>query len=265
MEKNILMAGSGGVTPGLYFFGVTQGESVLLALPTGVTVLTDAGSDAGIVDDLQKVLPPSAPSYIDLAIISSPEAGNYEGYQYLLQHFQIGAFIDNGRTDTAKSTEWQELMGEIAANTFHLSRSMQGIASVMVPRQRYDILSPDATFAHSPDPSDTGLVEQIITPTFTALLAADIGTNVENALLAAKNNGLPINFATKVLKAPFPGLGTAAGDAFLNAVAPHAIVIKPGAKSTASAPTKAMLAHLASSSNAVISSPKPSSFLLYNK
>ena len=53
-----------------------------------------------------------------------------------------------------------------------------------VAAREIDILSPDAAFARSPDPADTGIVERVITPKFTALLAADIGMNVEDALLA---------------------------------------------------------------------------------
>ena len=120
--KNILTdratPGSDVSTARIYFLPVTQGESSLLVLPNGVTVLTDAGADAGIVDDLQKALPSGNASYIDLAIISYPQAANYEGYQYLLQHDRIGAFLYNGRSDTAHKSEWQQLMATIAAKTY---------------------------------------------------------------------------------------------------------------------------------------------------
>ncbi len=104
-------------------------------------------------------------------------------------------------------------------------------------------------------------MERVITPKFTALLAADIGVNVEGTLLARSNTDLRAN----ILKAPFPGLGTAAGDAFIRAVSPRTIVVMPGIKNTPSAPTKAMLAHLASSTTATIGAPGHGAFLLYNK
>ena len=255
---------SAAATPRIYFLPVTQGESALLVLPGGVTVLTDAGSDGNIVDDLQKALPPGAPPYIDLAIISYPQAADYDGYEYVLQHYQVGAFIYNGRADVAHRTEWDQLTSVIAAKHIPLitigARDRIRFGDIAL----IDILSPIAAFARSPEPSDTGIVQRVITQKFTALLAVDIGVNGEDALLAQK-----IDLHANILKAPFPGLGTAAGDVFLRAVAPHTIVIAPGVKNTASAPTKAMLAYLASSTalstKATIVSSKPGVFLLYNK
>jgi competence protein ComEC len=258
--KNIVADNAARVSDArIYFLPVTQGESALLVLPGGVTVLTDAGSDAGIVDDLPKVLPAGDASYIDLAIISYPQAADYEGYQYLLQHDRIGALLYNGRSDDAHSAEWQQLMATIGQEHIPLVTVGAG-DTIHFDGAEIDILSPDATFASSPEPSDTGIVQRVITPNFTALLAADIGTNVENALLA-HNDVL----SADILKAPFPGLGTIAGDAFLSAVQPQTIVIAPGVRNTASAPTKAMLAHLASSTRAKLVMPGQGRFLLYNK
>jgi competence protein ComEC len=269
--RNIFAARSDAVAdPYLYFLPVSQGESALLVLPGGITVLTDAGPDDSIVDDLQKILSPGAASYIDLAIISYPQAADYGGYQYLLQHYQVGAFVYNGRADVAHRTEWNQLMAAIAAKHIPLitvgagNRIRFGNASNNDTLADIDVLSPSIAFARSPEPSDTGIVERLVTKRFTALLAADIGVNVENALLAQK-----ISLRANILKAPFPGLGTAAGDAFLHAVSPQTIVIVPGLKNTASAPTKAMLTYMASSTalstKAAIRFSKPDIFLLYNK
>ncbi len=275
-------ANAGASSARIYFLPVTQGESALLILPNSVTVLTDAGPDAGIVEDLEKVLPSGAAPYIDLTIISYPQAADYEGYEYVLQHYQVGAFLYNGRADAAYSSEWKQLMSVIAAKHIPLITVGAGDSihygsggSVRSAGEaEIDILSPDAAFARSVDPTDTGIVQRIITPQFTALLAADIGTNVEGALLArtadtsgaaGAASGIGAALRADILKAPFPGLGTAAGDAFLRAVAPRVIVVEPGVKNTASVPTKAMLAHLASSTSAAIASPKAGQFLLYNK
>lgn len=262
MAKNVFvsMTSDRTVAPHLYFLPVTQGESALLVLPGGITVLADAGSDAGIVDDLQKALPPGAPQYIDLAIISYPQAADCEGYQYILQHYQIGAFLYNGRSDDAHSAEWKQLTDAIAAKHVPLITLGAGDRIRYSNSAEIDILSPDAAFARSPDPADTAIVERVITPHFTALLAADIDVNVEDSLLASS-----VDLRANILKAPFPGVATASGDAFLRAVAPQTIVITPGVKGSASAPTKAMLARLASFTNAVIAQPKAGSFLLYNK
>lgn len=254
-----IFAARNAVTASIDFLPVTQGESALLVVPGNVTVLTDAGADNGIVTDLQKAMPPGSAAYIDLAIISYPQTADYDGYNYVLQHYGVGAFLYNGRADAAHAAEWNQLTAAIAAKHIPLITIGAG-DRIRIGNVQVDILSPDAVFATSPTPADTGIVQRIITPTFSVLLAADIGTNVEDALLAQH-----ADMRADILKAPFPGLGAATGDAFLRAIAPRTIVIAPGAKNTASAPTKAMLAHLASGTAAAIVTSKPGIFLLYNK
>ena len=265
--KNILTAGTKNDTARVYFLPVTQGESALLVLQNKISMLTDAGSDAAATDGLQKIALPEGQTYIDVAIISYPQAADYEGYQYLLQHYRIGAFIYNGRNDTAHNAVWQQLVSAIGAKGIPLITVGAG------DRLRYgddeiDILSPDATFVHSPEPSDTGIVQRVITPDVKMLFAADVGSNVEEVLLA-RNSGARgdprAGLSADILKAPFPGIGTTAGDVFLRAVAPHTIVIAPGVKGTASAPTKATLSRLATSSGAAIVTTGHDTLLLYNE
>ncbi|HUC01722.1 MAG TPA: hypothetical protein VMA75_02355 [Candidatus Paceibacterota bacterium] len=270
LYKNIAAdRASAGSPARLYFLPVAQGESALLVLPGGATVMTDAGSDATIVDDLANALPSGAPPYIDLAVISYPQAADYGGFQYLLEHYQVGAFLYDGRADAVHGTEWKQLVTAIAAKKIPLitigagdSIRYGGAVKSGAAADEIDIISPDATFARSAEPADTGIVERAVTRTFTALLATDIGTNVESALLARGPAAALLR--ADILKAPFPGVGNAAGDAFLRAVAARIIVITPGVKGAPSAPTKAMLAHLASSTAAVVASTSDGRFLLYN-
>jgi len=138
----------------------------LLMLLNGVAVLTDAGSDAAIVDDLQKALPSGAPAYIDLAIISAPQAADYEGYQYLLAHYGVGAFLYNGRADDAHSAEWTELTGTIAEKHIPLITVGAGdsihYGEIGGAGVEIDILAPDTAFAHSPNASDTAVTQRVI-------------------------------------------------------------------------------------------------------
>jgi beta-lactamase superfamily II metal-dependent hydrolase len=249
---------------GIYFLPVTEGESSLLVAPGGMTVLTDAGSDGAIVDTLQKIMPPDAGSYIDLAVISYPESADYGGYEYLLEHYKVGAFLYNGRDDIAHSTEWQKLAGMITSRHIPLITLDAGDRIVYGKDAEIDILSPDDAFVRSPAPEETGIVQRVITPKFTALLAADIDANVVSALLAAGRHP-HTNLRASILKAPFPGLGSADGDAFLDAIQPRTIVILPGVKGSPNQPTKAMLAHLASSTKAAVVPVGHATFLLYNK
>jgi beta-lactamase superfamily II metal-dependent hydrolase len=153
--------------PRVYPLSVPHGTSTLMIFPNNVTVLTDAGPDATIVDKLQKALPSGAPAYIDLAIISIPQNNNYTGYEYLLQHYGIGAFLYNGRADTAHKTEWTQLMSAIAAKHIPLITigagdrvRVDGIKSFA--GSEIDILAPDAAHAHSPNASDTVILQRVV-------------------------------------------------------------------------------------------------------
>ncbi len=143
------------VAPHVYSLPLTHATSTLLVLPGGATVLTDAGSDATIVDDLQKTLPSGAATYIDLAIIPAPEVSDYEGYQYVLQHYSVGAFLYNGRSDDSHSAEWTQFANMIEAKHIPLITVGAGDRIRFGSGGEIDITAPDEAHAHSPDASDT--------------------------------------------------------------------------------------------------------------
>jgi beta-lactamase superfamily II metal-dependent hydrolase len=245
-------------SPGLYFLNVTQGGSSLLVLPGGVTIMTDAGSDDKAATDLS-ALEKNIGQYIDLAIISYQQPGNYKGYDYILDHYLVGAFAYNGRADNVNKNDWKALMDKISARHIPLITLGAGDRIHFGTASEIDILSPDKDFSHSVDPSDTALVQLIRTSRFRALLASDIGINVEDEILSHH-----LNVHADILKAPFPGLNMPAGEQFLHAVAPSTVMIAPGVKNTASQPSHAMLLSLTSSTKAQLLHVS-GAFLLYNK
>ncbi len=260
----------GPAAPGIYFLAVSQGESVLTILPDGVTIMTDAGSDGTAAEAVQKIFSSrDMPSYIDLAVISYPQSGDYNGYTSLLDHDAVGAFLYDGRNDSNDTRDWQALVLQINAKHIPLITIGAG-DSIHYGRDEIDIISPNKYFVGSAEPSDAAIVQYVITQEFRALLASDVGTNVENILLS--------NHATlraAILKAPLSGLNTVAGGDFLKTVDPNIMVIAPGIKNTPSAPSKAMIQNLASSTKVTILGtaqsgtigifPDHGHFLLYNK
>jgi beta-lactamase superfamily II metal-dependent hydrolase len=165
----------------IYFLPMTQGESALLVAPGAVTMMTDAGSDETIVDDLQKIMPSGAPAYIDLAIISSPQSADYEGYQYLLAHYQFGAFIYNGRSDTSKSAEWQILVNTIIAKHIPLITVGAGDRIRYESRSEIDILSPSASFVQSPNSNDTRIIQHVLMPLTIVVASGTHSTTVASS------------------------------------------------------------------------------------
>ena len=154
------------------FLDVGQGDASLLILPGGAKILTDAGPDAAVVAALEVALPSGA-RYIDLAVVTHPELDHFNGFNHILEKYEIGAFIVNGR-DHPGSRQWAELVAKIEARRAPLITLGAG-DGVRHGANRIDILSPGPQFVGSSELNDTGLVELIESRGLKALFTADIG------------------------------------------------------------------------------------------
>lgn len=226
-----------------YFLDVGQGDSELMVFPDGMTMMTDAGPTDAVIQSLGKALPGA--KYIDLALITHPQLDHFNGYNFILDHYGIGAFLYNGRDDPGVA-EWGALKQKIAEKHIPLITLAAG-DRVRYGAAEVDILSPDAEFAQSAELNDTGLVERVRTPDLRALFTADIGFNIEEWLIAHVED-----LRADILKVPHHGSKYASGESFLRAVDPEIAVIEVGAKNTYGQPGAATLARLASSTRAAV-------------
>lgn len=237
-----------------YFLDVGQGDSELVVFPGNIKVLTDAGPTDAVVGNLQNALP-SGDSYIDLAIISQPSLADFNGFNFILDHYRIGAFAYNGRDADADWSAWNELKTKIKAKgipfiTLGRGDKIEIGAARDGAHSELDVLSPNPAFAQSADLADTGLVELLKTPGFRTLLAANIGFNVEDWLMA--NDTIGAGLHADILKVSDHGSTHASGDEFLSAIDPKVAVIETGGKGAAGIPASSTLARLASSTNALV-------------
>jgi competence protein ComEC len=228
----------------VYFLDVGQGDSELMVFPNGITMMTDAGPTDAVLGSLGKALP--GKQYIDLALITHPQADHFNGYNFVLDHYGVGAFLYNGRDDDPGVAAWTDLKNKIAAKHIPLITLAAG-DSIHCGNDEVDILSPDAEFADSAELNDTGLVEMIKTENFRALFTADIGFNVEDWLVMSAKD-----IRADILKVPHHGSKYSSGDAFLRAVDPSVAVIEVGTKNVYGQPGAATLARLASSTRAEV-------------
>lgn len=224
----------------IYFLDVGQGDAELVVLPGHIKILTDAGPDQKILRSLAKVLS-AGDNYIDLGIISHPQLDHFNGYNFILDHYRVGAFIFNGRDDTKTVHEWPALLGKIKAQNIPLITLAAG-DRVRLSDNQIDFLSPGPEFIQSAELNDTGFVELVKTGSWRALLTADVGFNIEDYLV---KNGADIR--ADILKVPHHGSKYSSGDAFLHAVGAKAAVIEVGEYNKYGHPTKEALGRLASS------------------
>lgn len=229
-----------------YFLDVGQGDSELVIFDGNIKVMTDAGPDNKVLESLGKVLPQDD-RYIDLAIITHPQADHFNGYNFMLDNgYRFGAFIYNGRDDDPPATAWIGLLQKIKAGNIPLITLGAG-DNIRSGKNGIALLSPNAEFARSAELNDTGLVELITIPGLRTLLTADTGFAMQDFLVAQGTN-----IHADILKIAHHGSKYSSDEAFLRAVNPRAVVIEVGAKNTYGHPSKEVLARIASSTHAAI-------------
>jgi competence protein ComEC len=139
---------------------------------------------------------------------------------------------------------WPALVEKIQANRIAMLTLARGdrIAS---GSSSIKILSPDRSLAESAELNDTGIVALTFTPELRTLFTADIGSNIEQYLLAQGDD-----LRADVLKIPHHGSKYSSSAEFLRAVNPRVAVIEVGTQNTYGHPAPQTLARLASSTRA---------------
>lgn len=216
---------AGEVRTGFYALDVGQGDATLVVLRSGAKVLTDAGPPSGHVTRALETILPAGDRYIDLAIVTHPQLDHFGGFRELLQHFEIGAFIMNGRTvdQGGAKGEWDALVRDIASESIPVI-VLGARDRIRIGAENIDVVSPDADFVQSGELNDTGLVALVRGNGWRTLLTADIGENVERHLVLQG-----IDIRADILKVGHHGSKFSSSEPFLRAVSPKAAVIEVGA------------------------------------
>jgi len=204
----------------IYFFDTGKGDSELIIFPGNIKLMIDAGPSDAVLAGLARAMP-FGDTYIDLAIVSDPESDRFGGYDSVLDHYQIGAFLYNGRDGGPGTAGWEDLAHTITGKHIPLL-TLGGGDTITFAENEIDFLSPDEDFAKSAAVSDTALVELVKTPALHALLMGTAAANSENYLLGTK-----YDLSANILKVGHATAGNALRAAFLKAVNPKMTVTEP--------------------------------------
>jgi competence protein ComEC len=215
---------------------VGQGDAEVIELPGGALIMTDAGPDSSVLNSFERALPGA--KHIDLAIVSHPQLDHFNGYNFLIDHYRIGAFVINGRDDGPNVREWPELLAKIHTKKIPLLTLKAG-DRITYGKNSVAMLSPDSQFIQSGELNDTGFVEYVSTTEWTALLTADTGTNIEDVVFATSAPAIDI------LKVGHHGSKYSTGNHFLAAIHPRVAVVSSGLKNRYGHPAPSTIARLA--------------------
>ncbi len=233
----------------VYALDVGQGDSMLLRLPHGGTVLIDAGPGSNVVEPLRRAIGWMARD-IDLVVVTHFDRDHCEGLLSVLEDYHVGRIMITG----------VEQRTELQARLFALIRE-KGIPVwiadansdvVLDSNVIMDVLSPFTTLAgtYFKNANETSIVTRILVgsaraaivePYSSAILTTgDIGLETEKKLVARYGDILHAS----ILKVAHHGSRYSSGEDFLSRVYATWAVISVGAKNTYHHPHPDALARL---------------------
>ncbi|MEK7612381.1 MAG: MBL fold metallo-hydrolase [Patescibacteria group bacterium] len=219
-------------TSSLFFLDVGQGDASLLTLPGNVQILIDGGPRNGLaLRRIQEILP-QGDRYIDMVMMSHPQADHFGGFLDVVSEYDVGAFVGNGIP--GESNIYHELVSALHDKKIPYIQINTGDA---IRYKNYDfaILNPVQGFFPK-DPNDASVVTRFSDGNgLGVLFTGDISIAMEQKLIA-RGTGL----VSDILKVPHHGSKFSSGNAFLKAVSPRLAVVSVG-KNNYGHPTKEAL------------------------
>jgi competence protein ComEC len=217
----------------IYFLNVGQGDSELVFLPGGATVLIDGGPDKEILFELSRVLDRTN-RYIDLVIVTHPEEDHFAGLYDVIERYKIGSVIMSGRE---KSNEaWDQFVSLLETKNVPIVFVEEGDL-INYKDSSFSIISPSNEFLYDGEINDSSIVLVLNSEGVKTFFSGDIGFDVESVLV----DKYDIN--SDILKVSHHGSKYATSQKFLDEVTPKISVIEVG-KNSFGHPTQATLNRL---------------------
>ena len=217
------------------FLDVGQGDSCLISLPNGETMLIDTGTKQAS-EAVTEALEGIGVERIDYFILTHPHEDHIGGAAGIIEAFEIGELFMPRTSHT--TITYEKLLYAIEDKGLFIieakegetvigSKNMDLRASFLGPTKHYD------------DLNDMSAVLVLEYGSTAFLFTGDIGVTAEKDML-----GAGLLSKVDVLKVAHHGSGTSTGAAFLEATAPTVAVISVGEGNSYGHPSKAALDRL---------------------
>lgn len=204
------------------FISIGEGDSALVELPGGHTMLIDGGGFFNAdFDTGERIVAPLLLSKkiktIDYMVLSHPQRDHMAGLKYIAQNFNVGEFWWSGKG--VMPNELNGLLERLALSGTVIKILDSSSPAFAISGVTIEALGPgpDAVL----DVNNSSLVLRLSYGKTAFLFTGDIGKDGEDALLKK-------DIRTTVLKSPHHGSRTSSGMEFLKKAGPEAVVISAG-------------------------------------
>jgi competence protein ComEC len=223
----------------VYFFDVSQGDSILIVTPKGRQVLVDGGPEA---ESATRALAGQLPLWdrsLELVVLTHLDADHARGLLEVLEHYRVSAVLV-GEEDRESSlyAQWRATLGRRKHQVIPVSEGYQVRLEEGVI---FEVLNPPPRpfRGSSADRNNNGVVLRLVHGEVSFLLAADIHAQAENYLV-----GNAATLDSTVLKVPHHGSKTSTTPEFLRQVNPSKAVVSAGVENQFGHPSPEVIARL---------------------
>lgn len=211
----------------MMFLSVGQGDALLVSLPDGRTMLVDGGGylRESSNDFGDRYLVPTLHNLnvkrIDIMVLTHSHPDHLGGLPAVAEKFPVGEFWHTA--DKGSGTDYQRLVWSLNRQKTLFRVLKQGDRPLLAGDIEFTVVSPLEHKQGTSAENDESLVIRLKRGSFSALLMADAGFEVENELI---RQGMgPIT----LLKVGHHGSKTASSKVFLDRINPELAVISVGA------------------------------------
>jgi len=206
------------------FLDVGQGDSIFIEAPNGNQVLIDAGPNAGVIQELSKVIP-FWDRTIDMIIPTHADKDHIAGFPEVLKRYKVQSIYDtSNQATTAIYGEYTARRDE-EKSPIRIASSLDTIVLDSKEHVYLRVLYPDPGMEEQNlERNDNSTIIQLVYGDIQVMLTGDVGVMVENYLVYKYGGFLE----SEILKAGHHGSKTSSSPLFLQTVNPSYVVVSAG-------------------------------------
>lgn len=202
------------------FMNVGQGDAIFIESPTKNRMIIDGGPNAAIIGEVGNLVPWYS-RWIDVLLVTHPDADHFAGFIDLLKRYKTGAVIESAvESDSKVYKQFNTITDESGATrTF----AMKGMIIDIGGGAHLDILFPDRDVSKM-DTNDASIVTKLVYGSTTVMLTGDSPSKIEKQLIVSDGK----NLQSTILKVGHHGSKTSTSEVFVENVDPQYAIISAG-------------------------------------